>query len=238
MQAAKVGGAVVVVRPELSREALEHLGRPRRAVAVLRPHRGERRRAGRQRGRSAEGPRHSRTGGGREIEARSERVLRHDRAVVEERTRTMKIVATTLARSALDNRHSWGAVAWIDGKTYVAPTCELDVLRPRRRRRRFRGGLLLRPAERRTAGRVGEARLGARRTGHHVPRRHHDGDAGAGAGLCEGRLRAYTALNGTRRDYMRRRSRTAGRAERWIPDRRAFTSERPDRRGCRSPLGQ
>ena len=26
------------------------------------------------------------------------------------------------------NRHSWGAVAWIDGKTYVSPTCELDVL--------------------------------------------------------------------------------------------------------------
>ena len=25
------------------------------------------------------------------------------------------------------NRHSWGAVAWIDGKTYVSPTCELDV---------------------------------------------------------------------------------------------------------------
>ncbi len=25
------------------------------------------------------------------------------------------------------NRHSWGAVAWIDGKTYVSPTGELDV---------------------------------------------------------------------------------------------------------------
>ena len=25
------------------------------------------------------------------------------------------------------NRHSWGAVAWIDGQTYVSPTCELDV---------------------------------------------------------------------------------------------------------------
>jgi 2-dehydro-3-deoxygluconokinase len=25
------------------------------------------------------------------------------------------------------NRHTWSAVAWIDGKTYVAPTCTLDV---------------------------------------------------------------------------------------------------------------
>jgi 2-dehydro-3-deoxygluconokinase len=26
-----------------------------------------------------------------------------------------------------NNRQSWSAVAWIDGKTYSAPTCELDV---------------------------------------------------------------------------------------------------------------
>jgi len=25
------------------------------------------------------------------------------------------------------SRHSWGAVAWVEGKTYSAPTCELDV---------------------------------------------------------------------------------------------------------------
>jgi 2-dehydro-3-deoxygluconokinase len=25
------------------------------------------------------------------------------------------------------SRHSWSAVAWIDGKTYTAPTCQLDV---------------------------------------------------------------------------------------------------------------
>jgi 2-dehydro-3-deoxygluconokinase len=31
------------------------------------------------------------------------------------------------ARGALTNRHSWSAVAWIDGKTYTAPTAELDV---------------------------------------------------------------------------------------------------------------
>ncbi|MBE0558974.1 MAG: sugar kinase, partial [Proteobacteria bacterium] len=39
----------------------------------------------------------------------------------------VKVVATTLREVHSTNRHSWGAVAWIDGKTYVAPTCELDV---------------------------------------------------------------------------------------------------------------
>ncbi len=37
------------------------------------------------------------------------------------------IVATTLREVHSTNRHTWGAVAWIDGKSYVSPTCELDV---------------------------------------------------------------------------------------------------------------
>jgi 2-dehydro-3-deoxygluconokinase len=40
----------------------------------------------------------------------------------------VKVVATTLREVHSTNRHSWGAVAWIDGNTYVSPTCELDVL--------------------------------------------------------------------------------------------------------------
>ena len=40
----------------------------------------------------------------------------------------VKMVATTLREVHSTNRHSWGAVAWIDGKTYVSPTCELDIL--------------------------------------------------------------------------------------------------------------
>ncbi len=40
----------------------------------------------------------------------------------------IKIVATTLREVHSTNRHSWGAVAWIDGKTYDSPTCELDVI--------------------------------------------------------------------------------------------------------------
>jgi 2-dehydro-3-deoxygluconokinase len=39
----------------------------------------------------------------------------------------VKVVATTLREVHSTNHHSWGAVAWIDGKTFVSPTCELDV---------------------------------------------------------------------------------------------------------------
>ncbi len=40
----------------------------------------------------------------------------------------IKVVATTLRQVLSSNRHRWGAVAWIDGETYAAPTAELDVL--------------------------------------------------------------------------------------------------------------
>lgn len=40
----------------------------------------------------------------------------------------IKIVATTLREVHSTNRHSWSAVAWINGQTYMAPTAELDVL--------------------------------------------------------------------------------------------------------------
>ena len=40
----------------------------------------------------------------------------------------IKAVATTLREVHSTNRHSWGAVAWMDGKTCTSPTCELDVL--------------------------------------------------------------------------------------------------------------
>ncbi|MGC8744250.1 MAG: PfkB family carbohydrate kinase [Verrucomicrobiia bacterium] len=39
----------------------------------------------------------------------------------------VKVVATTLREVHSTNRHSWSAIAWINGKTYQAPTCELDV---------------------------------------------------------------------------------------------------------------
>jgi 2-dehydro-3-deoxygluconokinase len=40
----------------------------------------------------------------------------------------VKIVATTLREVQSTNHHGWSAVAWIDGKTYTAPTAECNVL--------------------------------------------------------------------------------------------------------------
>jgi 2-dehydro-3-deoxygluconokinase len=40
----------------------------------------------------------------------------------------VKGVATTLREVHSTNRHTWGAVAWVDGKTYQSPMCELDVI--------------------------------------------------------------------------------------------------------------
>ncbi len=39
----------------------------------------------------------------------------------------VKVVATTLREVHSTNHHSWSAVAWINGKNCVAPTCELDI---------------------------------------------------------------------------------------------------------------
>jgi 2-dehydro-3-deoxygluconokinase len=40
----------------------------------------------------------------------------------------IKVVATTLREVKSTNRHEWSAVCWINGQTFTAPTCELDVL--------------------------------------------------------------------------------------------------------------
>lgn len=39
----------------------------------------------------------------------------------------IKVVATTMREVHSTNRHTWGAVAWINGHTYIPNTCELDV---------------------------------------------------------------------------------------------------------------
>ena len=49
-----------------------------------------------------------------------------DKAV--EKFPNIKLVATTLREVHTTNRHDWGAVLWLDGQRYVAPTCQLDVL--------------------------------------------------------------------------------------------------------------
>ena len=39
----------------------------------------------------------------------------------------IKVVATTLREVHSTNRHSWAAVAWIDGSTFASPSCDLDI---------------------------------------------------------------------------------------------------------------
>jgi 2-dehydro-3-deoxygluconokinase len=39
----------------------------------------------------------------------------------------LKVVATTLREVHSTSRHTWSAVAWISGDTFLAPTCEIDV---------------------------------------------------------------------------------------------------------------
>lgn len=40
----------------------------------------------------------------------------------------IRVVATTLREVHSASRHTWGAVAWVNGETRSAPTCQLDVL--------------------------------------------------------------------------------------------------------------
>lgn len=40
----------------------------------------------------------------------------------------IKLVATTLREVHSTNRHDWAAVIWLNGKQYVSPTCQLDVV--------------------------------------------------------------------------------------------------------------
>jgi 2-dehydro-3-deoxygluconokinase len=40
----------------------------------------------------------------------------------------IKMVATTLREVHSTNRHDWAAVLWLNGKRYVSPTCQLDVV--------------------------------------------------------------------------------------------------------------
>ena len=47
---------------------------------------------------------------------------------VTERYPHVRGVATTLREVHATNHHSWGAVAWVDGQSYVSPTAELEVL--------------------------------------------------------------------------------------------------------------
>ena len=113
--------------------------------------------------------------------------VEHDRARHRRSFPQIKVVATTLREVHSTNRHTWGAVAWIDGQTYVSPTCELDVYDRVGGGDGFASGFFYglltrrdRPSE------AVQARLGPRRAAHDVPGRHDDGDARSGARVREG----------------------------------------------------
>jgi 2-dehydro-3-deoxygluconokinase len=68
---------------------------------------------------------------GQDVEAKSKLDPSAFFAVIEQATKkfpNVKAVATTLREVHSTNRHSWSAVAWVNGKTFQSPTCELDVL--------------------------------------------------------------------------------------------------------------
>jgi len=48
-------------------------------------------------------------------------------ATVSQRFPNIKAVATTMREVRSTNRHDWSAVLWLDGQSYQAPTCSLDV---------------------------------------------------------------------------------------------------------------
>ena len=106
----------------------------------------------------------------------------------------VKVVATTLREVHSTNRHSWGAVAWIDGKTYTSPTCELDVYDRVGGGRWFRLGPFLRPAHRRITAGIRQSWLGSRRVADHLSRRHDHGHVGPGQILCQRRFGPHPAL--------------------------------------------
>ena len=68
---------------------------------------------------------------GQDVESKSKLDPSAFYAVIEKATKkfpNVKAVATTLREVHSTNRHTWGAVAWINGKTYQSPMCELDVV--------------------------------------------------------------------------------------------------------------
>ena len=100
----------------------------------------------------------------------------------------IKLVATTLREVHSTNRHDWAAVLWLDGKRYVSPTCQLDVIDRIGGGDGFAAGLIYGLLAGRAAGGGAAARLGARGAADDLPRRRDDGAARRGRGVRQGRL--------------------------------------------------
>ena len=128
MQAAKASGRRHLVRPQLPRQALGSRRRRRARPAGHQAHRQPSRcadsatkkifrKAWAFRGRRSRASRAS-------TPTLSSSLI--DRVI--EQHPNIKLVATTLREVHSTNRHDWAAVLWLDGKRYVSPMRELDVL--------------------------------------------------------------------------------------------------------------
>ena len=181
-----------VVRSELPRKALERVRRRARAGARRDvAHRQARRCARRQRGGSAEGAGDTRTRGRGQVGAGLRRLSRYDR----QRRRPPSADQGPRHHAARGPLHEPPHVerGRVDRRQGVRRSdLRARRARSRRRRRRLCVGPLLRPHERRGAGRGAEARMGARRAGHHVPGRHDDG---------QGRSRCGRSPKAARREF-------------------------------------
>ena len=198
MQAAKTHGAVVSFDLNY-REKLWRARRaaPTRAVAVL----------GRivehvdvlvgneedlQKGLGIPGPQ---VGG--EVEARSQRVRRHDGRASSRASRNMKIVATTLREVHSTSRHagapSRGSAARRTSRRRASSTSTIASAAATGSPSGFFYGLLTGASPERSR----PPRLGARRAADDVPWRHDDGEPGAGARVRAGRIGADCALTET-----------------------------------------
>jgi 2-dehydro-3-deoxygluconokinase len=68
---------------------------------------------------------------GQDVETKSKLDPRAFYAVIDKAVKkfpNVKAVATTLREVHSTNRHSWAAVAWVNGQSFQSPTCELDVV--------------------------------------------------------------------------------------------------------------
>ena len=113
----------------------------------------------------------------------------------------VKIVATTLREVHSTNRHSWGAVAWVNGRTFSSPTCELDVVDRVGGGDGYASGFfygLLNGESPQEAVNLGWAHGALLTT---FPGRHDDGDAGTGPRICPGRFGAHPALSRAERRF-------------------------------------
>ena len=81
----------------------------------------------------------------------------------------IKVVATTLREVHSTSRHTWSAVAWIDGETFVAPTCDIDVYDRVGGGDGFASGLFYGLLTGESPEQARASRLGARRADRDVP---------------------------------------------------------------------